>query len=218
MEKICKKCGTSRDINDFYIRTSSKDGRKNTCRFCVIKRSNLQAKEFLEHNLNTIYPDTFLIRCSICKEEKEINNFCKKRTGKHGRGKWCNSCVSEKGRIRRREKPEEIKRTMREWKANNLNRVLLNNCRHRSNKSGIEFSIELSDIIIPEYCPVFGMKLELQTRKSPSGTSPSIDRIDSKKGYIKGNIRVISWLANTIKGSGTAEQHELIAKYIRENE
>lgn len=46
---------------------------------------------------------------------------------------------------------------------------------------------------------------------------PTLDRIIPELGYIKGNVKVISWLANTIKSCGNAEQHDLVVKYIREN-
>lgn len=63
-----------------------------------------------------------------------------------------------------------------------------------------EFSIEESDIVIPERCPVFGISLK-KAIKFHSDCSPSLDRIDNTKGYIKGNIVVVSWLANRLKNS-----------------
>lgn len=59
---------------------------------------------------------------------------------------------------------------------------------------------ELSDIQIPELCPVF---------KTPM-VSPSLDRIDSSKGYVKGNVRVISKRANQLKSNATVEEMEMV--------
>ena len=69
-----------------------------------------------------------------------------------------------------------------------------------------EFNIELEDIIIPEHCPYFGFKLETDVKKYTSPTYFSIDRIDSSKGYVKGNVQVISRLANQMKSCATEDE------------
>lgn len=77
-------------------------------------------------------------------------------------------------------------------------------------------NIEIKDIIVPEFCPYLGHKLRSSGRYS---NSPSIDRIDSSKGYVKGNIQVISWEANQLKKQMTHEAFsELAAFYRAEND
>jgi hypothetical protein len=85
-----------------------------------------------------------------------------------------------------------------------------------SSKRGLEFTITMNDIPdIPEFCPVFPwIALKLPTGKGRGyyPDAPSIDRIDSNQGYIPGNIRIISWRANTLKSDGTREEFEAIIK------
>jgi hypothetical protein len=68
------------------------------------------------------------------------------------------------------------------------------------------FDISVEDIIIPKYCPYLGV--ELITDKDYCGHHNyyTIDRIDSSKGYIKGNIQIISYFANTIKNNATIDE------------
>ena len=58
------------------------------------------------------------------------------------------------------------------------------------------------DIIIPDVCPIMGTKFDRADKK----TAPSIDRIVPSLGYIKGNVQVISTLANQMKWNSTREE------------
>ena len=77
----------------------------------------------------------------------------------------------------------------------------------RAKLKGLEFNIELEDIPeIPKYCPVLGIEIKSNNTNAPLDSSPSLDRIDSSKGYIKGNVRIISNRANRIKADATIEE------------
>lgn len=84
----------------------------------------------------------------------------------------------------------------------------------RCAKSGKEFSIDKEDVVIPKLCPILGIELEVH-KGSPGGKpySPSLDRIDSSKGYVKGNVWVISQLANAMKANATEDQLRTFSKY-----
>jgi hypothetical protein len=85
----------------------------------------------------------------------------------------------------------------------------------RCRKSGRDFNIEPNDIPeIPEFCPILGIKLKVNNN-GPTDESPSLDRIDSTKGYIKGNIRVISNRANRIKSDATYDELKLIYEDLK---
>jgi hypothetical protein len=100
------------------------------------------------------------------------------------------------------------------WSGVSREMTLLKNSRTRARKKDIPHEIVLGDIVIPEYCPVFkNIKLSLTNNKS-CHDSPSLDRIRPELGYVKGNIVVISHLANTIKSQGTADQHRRIADWM----
>lgn len=82
-------------------------------------------------------------------------------------------------------------------------------------RRGIEFAITWEDVDWPTHCPIFGTELNYFSDSSCDRLlAPSIDRIDPKKGYVPGNVAVISYRANRIKNDGSAEDHRKIAEYI----
>lgn len=81
----------------------------------------------------------------------------------------------------------------------------------RAKQKGIPFNLEIKDIIIPTNCPVLGIALKRGGGK-PCRQSPSVDKIRPELGYVRGNVRVISWRANLLKSNGTAEELRLVAE------
>lgn len=93
--------------------------------------------------------------------------------------------------------------------------VLYYGAKHRAKKTGLPFNLTPKDIVIPEFCPVLGMKLqECVGKKGPGDSSPSVDKIIPSLGYVKGNVRVISYRANAIKRDASAEELYKVLAYV----
>jgi hypothetical protein len=80
--------------------------------------------------------------------------------------------------------------------------------------SDIHFDISVEDIIIPKFCPYLGIELITDIKQSRSPFYISIDRIDPKKGYVKGNVQIISNMANRMKNNATIEQLILFSENV----
>lgn len=103
------------------------------------------------------------------------------------------------------------------WHKNNPERVMLRSAKHRAKKQGVAFDLVLGDIVIPEYCPVLGIKLECNAGSGGAKqNSPSLDRIVPALGYVKGNIQVMSHLANVMKHDANPEQLLNFASWVIE--
>jgi hypothetical protein len=85
--------------------------------------------------------------------------------------------------------------------------------RTRSRQKGTEFTITKEDVIIPEFCPILDTPLTKGDGYLPNAMS--LDRVDNTKGYIPGNVRVISRKANLMKSSLTLDILEKLIRYIK---
>lgn len=98
-----------------------------------------------------------------------------------------------------------------QWKNKTYIQKIYDRAKTRATRKGREFNIEIEDIVIPDLCPVFGVPLVEDTEYAPS-----IDRIDSSNGYIKGNIQIISRRANLLKNNATIEELEMVINFLKE--
>lgn len=91
---------------------------------------------------------------------------------------------------------------------------LARNSRKRAKREGIEHTISWRDIDVPESCPITGLQLA-QNIGVHRNNSYTLDRVDPSLGYVKGNVRVLSWLANKAKSDLTIEQLERLLLYMK---
>lgn len=105
----------------------------------------------------------------------------------------------------------------RVYKAKHPERVMLNTARHSAKNHGLPFNLVESDIHIPERCPILGITLKVHKGKV-GNNSPTIDKVIPSRGYVRGNINVISHRANTLKNSETNPSvFDALATYLRRN-
>jgi hypothetical protein len=135
-------------------------------------------------------------RCGKCKSVKPFEDFRKNKNSAFGYGYYCRECDSK-----------------RVYKAPDKRKILLNSAKARAKKNNLPFNLDIDDIVLPEVCPIFGIKLEFNKRVCKDN-SYSIDKIDPTLGYVKGNIQIISFRANTMKSNATLEEIEMLYKYL----
>ena len=112
----------------------------------------------------------------------------------------------------------EAKRN-REWHHKNPEKSLLQTARVRARRKGLSFEIDISDVVIPTICPCLGIQLVWKNDTLKQGSDPNhptIDRIDPTKGYVKGNVWVISWRANRLKSDATLQELRQLVKAWRD--
>jgi len=161
--------------------------------------------------------------CSSCKQIKNLEEFSVNNATKDGLQYNCKSCDNAYQRKRKKEKSSEIKenskkylkrkRKDREWRL----KQLFQSAKARAKNNGREFTITVEDVfkMYPEngMCPVFNFKLEWGDRGFREH-SPSIDRIDSSKGYTKENCQIISWKANRLKTDATVNELKALVQFL----
>jgi hypothetical protein len=121
---------------------------------------------------------------------------CRLREANDSRKIYCNSCETLRVLVSREAHPKK-------W--------ILTRVKHRAKKRGIPCTLTEKDIPrFPKFCPVFPwIELVYRVGSGRSEGSVSLDRIDNTKGYVPGNVRIISDRANGLKAD--ASDRELIA-------
>lgn len=177
-----------------------------------IKCKEIKEVSLFVKSTKTRYKNTCVTCDRICKKhyynsnKEEINNKRREKYNIH-REEGGNCSYYENNR-------DKILKEL-EWKRiHNICGCLLKGAKIRAKSKGLPFDITIDDIVIPDICPVLGIPLHRNSGKA-GPSSPTLDRIIPERGYVKGNVRVISYRANQIKNDGNAEEHLKVAEYIK---
>ena len=119
----------------------------------------------------------------------------------------------------------QLQQNYRQTKENTPWVLMARAAKTRAKERNLEYNIDAEYLksIWTDTCPVLGTTLKSALHESgmsrnhkskPQDQSPTLDRINSTRGYVKGNVVIISYRANMIKNCGTAEEHRLIANFI----
>jgi hypothetical protein len=150
--------------------------------------------------------------CSTCKETKNLADFVKSTRKRSGLGVECLACSTLKH-------AEWIKKKNAAWikKKRRLRPfwAMYKSAKTRAKDKELEFDLTenyLEQIYRP-VCPVLGIPL-IMSEGRHNHNSPSIDRIDPTKGYVQGNVCIISWRANKLKNDASLDELKALVRYL----
>jgi hypothetical protein len=143
----------------------------------------------------------------------------------------CKKCQSAKNNQRYHSLTEEgkvaYKNKINEWQNDNIFKVRWLSAKARAAKKGIEFTITEQDITVlweqqKGICYYSGVPmLDTMSKTGHSGSSDtysvSIERIDSTKGYIPGNVALCCSIVNTMKNNLSLGEFKTIISALYHN-
>lgn len=89
---------------------------------------------------------------------------------------------------------------MVDWYKGKPEQYILKKAKARAKKKNVPFDLTIADIVFPEVCPIMGVPFNFDPQNEKEVYyGPSIDRLDNSLGYVPGNIRIISYIANVCK-------------------
>lgn len=137
--------------------------------------------------------------CNECQEEKPLTEYHKNKRHRYGFSNTCKVC----------RKKLSAEKHMNNWFHQTC---ILKRSYCRKNNLPFDLDKDYLESIWTDNCPVFG-KPFVRHRKNDN-FCPAIDRMDPKKGYVKGNVRYISARANRIKYDASVEELKQVLAYV----
>ena len=197
--KVCNKCAIELPISKFGKDSRRSDGVHNTCKKCF----NAAIKEYRRQNPEVIQ-----------KAKKKYNEKYYEENKTKAR---------QQARQHYEEHRDQILAMAKQGRTGKEGylRTMIASAKSRAKQKGWEFDLELNDLMMVanNYCPVDGLPFDwdrqLENDSTLPMTIPSLDRIDSFRGYTKDNVMIIGDKWNRWKSNMNLENIELLIKYVR---
>lgn len=95
---------------------------------------------------------------------------------------------------------------------------MLQSVRANAKRKGVPMLITVEHLLpLPKYCPMLRLELDYSYRGKGGvwkPNSPSVDRIEPTKGYVPGNVQILSMRANTLKSNATIEELRRVVQHM----
>lgn len=139
-------------------------------------------------------------KCNECGMLKPLSEYYQSKTSSGGYRTKCKECVkSREMEAKKRVPAAERSAKFKSYRKKNRAKALCSLAKHRAKKKGIQFSVRPDKIqarIDVGICELTGIPFNLDGGKT--WDSPSLDRIDSSKGYTEDNVRVVLYCVNVM--------------------
>ncbi len=116
-------------------------------------------------------------------------------------------------RKKRARQKELIANAVNKWEVLDPRKEMLRQAEKRARMLGRDFNIDIEDIICPTHCPLSGVELDYHSGQRADNAA-SLDRVDNSRGYVKGNVRVISLRENMLKRDRSVAEIVRLYKYV----
>lgn len=197
------------------IATSGEGVKKVTdvkCTHCGTVQTNLRAQYIVKKAKQNYRKGCYACwRSTIEREVISAEQAAARRTGywKTARNK-----IKTKAALDPEYKEKLRAQAHAQWNRLSWLRQRLTSLKPRALRAGVAWEYDaIEGMEVPTVCPVLGIPL-IRGVQVLSMNSPSIDRIVPERGYVKGNLQVISQLANGMKQNATPEQLRAFAKWV----
>lgn len=200
--KTCSRCGETKPLEEFVKDNRRKDGHATICKECRRKKDRERYQQLKEDE-------------AFMEKHREHGRKYKERH------KDKVDAYNAEYRMR-----PEVCEHKREWHQNRqqtlslekLFKDMVHRCKTRAREKGFPCTITWKDLesLYVENCPLLEIPLNWSScSEGRNEYTPSVDKIVPELGYVPGNIRIISNLANMMKSYANKEQLLTFAKNIK---
>lgn len=199
IEKRCSTCKVVKPVAGFSGSKITADGYHNVCKDCdrVYKARRVARYRMMNLTARPVLAESFK-KCSCCKERLPLSEFTGDVTRRDGLAAICKDCSFS---------------SHKRWRESHYERAMLKSTREGAKRRGLEFTITEQDIVIPDRCPALGVELRLDGSRD---FRPSLDRKDNSRGYVPGNVVVVSMRANRTKSDLSIEELRRLVEFYEQ--